>query len=107
MPVARGIPGSSDQRLPDLLFTGEDSPLHRRLYIIYRMLSEAITLRGSEAVLIADCGESQAPNSNRSERDIVEASFLRCFVKVAKKHLWSLYHQMFIVLIAFVILLPH
>lgn len=30
--------------LPDLLFTGEDSPLHRRLYIIYRMLSEAITL---------------------------------------------------------------
>ncbi len=31
-------------RLPDLLFTGNDSPLHRRLYIIYRMLSEATTL---------------------------------------------------------------
>eukprot|EP00913_Durusdinium_trenchii_P000486 g444.t1 len=30
--------------LPDLIFTGHDSPLGRRLYIIYRMLSEAITL---------------------------------------------------------------
>jgi len=30
--------------LPDLLFTGNDSPLHRRLYIIYRMLSETTTL---------------------------------------------------------------
>jgi len=30
--------------LPDLLFTGEHTSLNRRLYIIYRMLSEAITL---------------------------------------------------------------
>ena len=35
--------------------------------------------------------------------DVVEGWFLRCFVKVTKKHLWSLYHQMFIVLIIFVI----
>ena len=30
--------------LPDLLFTGEHTPLYRRLYILYRMLSEAVTL---------------------------------------------------------------
>ena len=34
-----------------------------------------------------------------SERDVVEVPFLRCFKQVTKKHLWSLYHQMFIVLI--------
>ena len=39
-----------------------------------------------------------------TERDVVEAPCLRCFEKVAlKKHLWSLYHQAFIVLIVCVI----
>jgi len=31
----------------------------------------------------------------------VEAPFLRCFEKVTEKHLWSVYHQMLIVLICF------
>ena len=35
----------------------------------------------------------------------MKVHFLRCFEKVTKKHLWSLYHQMFIVLIIFVICL--
>jgi len=30
--------------LPDLLFTGDHTPMYRRLYIVYRMLSEAVTL---------------------------------------------------------------
>ena len=49
-------------RLPDLLFTGEDSPLHRRLYIIYRMLSEAITLPGR--MLMVKDGEAHSPQKN-------------------------------------------
>ena len=36
-----------------------------------------------------------------TERDVVEAPFLRCFEKVTEKHLWSVYHQMLIVLICF------
>ena len=35
---------------------------------------------------------------NITEKDVVDASYIRRFVKVAKKHLRSLYHQMFIVL---------
>ncbi|CAJ1393546.1 unnamed protein product [Effrenium voratum] len=38
--------------VPDLLFTGQDSPLHRRLYIVYRMLSEATTLVFADMVFV-------------------------------------------------------
>jgi len=38
--------------VPDLLFTGQDSPLHRRLYIVYRMLSEATTLVFADMIFV-------------------------------------------------------
>jgi hypothetical protein len=40
-----------------------------------------------------------------TERDVMEAPFVRCLEKVPNKHLWSLHHQMPIVLMIFVIFL--
>ena len=39
-----------------------------------------------------------------TERDVMEAPFVRCLEKVPNKHLWSLHHQMPIILMIFVIL---
>lgn len=57
-------------RLPDLLFTGNDSPLHRRLYIIYRMLSEATTLVFADMLFVESLRRRGVESLGKTSRQV-------------------------------------
>lgn len=55
--------------MKDLIFTGSDSPLHRNVYIIHRMISEAVTIMLADGVFV-DSMQREGVDYDFSERRI-------------------------------------